>query len=75
MMVSKDSFLKAFHSIFDETPEDQILISTKYKQLDEWSSLVVLSLIVLFEEEYKSTLTVADIEKAKTVEDLYNLIK
>jgi acyl carrier protein len=74
-MVSKDSFLKAFHSIFDETPEDQILISTKYKQLDEWSSLIVLSLIVLFDNEYKTKLTAADIEKAKTVEDLYKLIK
>jgi acyl carrier protein len=74
-MVSKNSFLKAFHSIFDETPEDEILISTKYKQLDEWSSLIVMSLIVLFDDEYKTKLTAADIDKAKTVEDLYNLIK
>ena len=73
-MVPKDSFLKTFQSIFDETLPDQILISTQFKMLDEWSSLMVLSLMVLFEEEYERKLTPADIEKAKTVEDLYMLI-
>lgn len=74
-MISKNNFLDTFHSLFDETPTDQISISTKYKTLEEWSSLTLLSLMVLFEEEYQVKLTPQDIEHTTTVEDLYNLIE
>ena len=67
-------FLAKFQSIFDETAPEQIQLSTNFKDLEEWSSLLILSLIVLCEEEYNVKLSPTDIDKAKKVEDLYRLV-
>lgn len=67
-------FLANFQSIFDETAPEQIQLSTNFKDLEEWSSLMILSLIVMCEEEYNVKLSPTDIEKAQRVEDLYRLV-
>lgn len=73
-MEQKLAFLEKFQSIFDETAPELIQLTTEFKQLEEWSSLMILSLIVLFEEEYNIKLSPGDIDKARQVEDLYIFI-
>ena len=73
-MVTKEDFLPVFQSLFDDTPADQILMNTAFKDLDEWSSLHVLSLIVAMEQQYAVILTAKQIDAANTVEDLFNSI-
>jgi acyl carrier protein len=72
-MVSKESFLETFRSLFDETPPEKVQMDTEYKELDEWSSLIVLSVMVAMEENFGKSITAKQIEEAMTVEDLYNL--
>jgi acyl carrier protein len=43
--------------------------------LDEWSSLIALSVIAMADEEYDVALKGDDIRNATTVEDLFNLTK
>ena len=73
-MVNKKNFLEKFQSIFDETNPNEILLDTKFKELEEWGSLMILSLIVLRDDEYNYKITPTEIEKAIIVEDLYNLL-
>ena len=47
--------------------------STNFKQLPEWSSLAVVNLIVLFEEQYDKDITTIDVRKCQTIGDLYQL--
>ena len=62
-----DQFAKTDLSVF--TPK------TVFHDLDEYSSLIALSVIAMVDEEYNVQLTGNDIRSAVTVEDLYNIVK
>ena len=47
---------------------------TEFKQLEEWSSLMALSLIAMVDEEYDVTLKGDDIKNSKTIEDLFKIV-
>ena len=66
-----DEFVVAFAAEFDETPEEVFKADTEFQTLDEWGSLVALSIIAMIDEEMDKTITGADIRASKTVEDLY----
>ncbi len=70
-----DEFIAKFAELFDDTPASEITPSTAFHDLDEYSSLIALSLIAMVDEEYEVTLTGNDIRNATTVEDLFNLVK
>lgn len=69
-----EEFIKLFAAEFDNTTEDVFTAKTNYKSLDEWSSLVALSIISMVDEEFDKRLTGADLRSMDTIEDLYNLI-
>ena len=48
---------------------------TVFKELDEWSSLIALSVIAMVDEEYDVTLKGNDVKSASTIEDLFNVVK
>ena len=48
---------------------------TDFKELDEWSSLLALSIIAMVDEEYNVTLKGDDIRNSKTIADLFELVK
>jgi len=73
--MSIQDFLKNFASQFDETDASLFTPSTVFKDLDEWSSLIALSIIAMVDEEYDVRLKGDDIKTAETIEDLYVLIK
>ena len=68
-------FVQNFANLFDETDATEISLSTEFRSLDEWSSLIALSVIAMANEEYNVKLKGDDIEAAHTVEDLYNVVK
>lgn len=69
-----EEFIRLFAAEFDNTAEDVFTANTNYKSLDEWSSLVALSIISMVDEEFDKRLTGADLRSMDTIEDLYNLI-
>ena len=64
-------FIDNFAAQFDDTPADQIAVDTKFRDLDEWSSLIALSVIAMVDEEYGVTLKGDDIKSATTVKDIF----
>ena len=68
-------FVKNFIDQFDDTDANEIQAGTVFKELDEWSSLIALSVIAMVDEEYDVTLKGDDIRGAVTVEDLFNIVK
>ena len=48
---------------------------TEFKKLDEWSSLIALSVIAMVDEEYGITIQGEDIRNANTIADLFNNVK
>ena len=68
-------FIINFADQFDDTDPSEITAETKFRELDEWSSLIGLSVIAMVDEEYDVALTGNDIKDAVTVEDLFNTVK
>ncbi len=68
-------FIENFAAQFDDTDASEIKAETVFKELDEWSSLIALSVIAMADEEYEVTLKGDDIRNANTVEDLFNTVK
>lgn len=70
-----NDFIGKFAEQFDDTDPAEISASTEFKKLDEWSSLIALSIIAMADEEYDVALKGDDIRNAVTVEDVFNTIK
>lgn len=68
-------FIENFANQFDDTDANEIQANTVYKELDEWSSLIALSVIAMVDEEYDITIKGDDIRNSNTVEDLFNVVK
>jgi acyl carrier protein len=68
-------FLNKFIELFaDEDPSD-ITPDTDFHELNSWSSLTGLSLVMMIFQEYGVEVESKDIRDADTIEDLYNLVK
>lgn len=74
-MMNIDEFTARFAELFDDTPASAITPSTAFHDLDEYSSLISLTLIAMVDDEYGVTLSGNDIRSATTVEDLFNTVK
>ncbi len=72
--MNASDFLKKFRDQFDETDPESIELSTVYKDLDEWSSLIAFTVIAMVKVEYNKTVTGAELRHCNTVEDLFNLV-
>ena len=68
-------FIENFANQFDDTDSSEIKAETVFKDLDEWSSLIALSVIAMVDEEYDITIKGDDIRNSQTVEDLFNAVK
>lgn len=67
-------FVSDFAEQFDETNPSEIKEDTVYKELDEWSSLLALSIIAMVDEEYDISIKGEDIVNSKTIEDLFKIV-
>ena len=68
-------FIENFAAQFDDTEAEVFTAETKFRELDEWSSLVALSVIAMVDEEYDVTIKGDDIRNSQTIEDLFNVVK
>jgi acyl carrier protein len=70
-----NSFIENFANIFDETDPSLITPETKFRELDEWCSLIALSLIAMVDDEYSIKLTGDDIKSSTTIIDLFEKLQ
>ena len=70
-----EEFVENFAMQFEETDESLITAKTKFHDLDEWSSIIILAVIAMANIDYDVTLTGDDFKKAVTVRDLYKIVK
>ena len=67
-------FVKEFAYQFDDTEPDEIEATTEFHELEEWSSMIGLSVLNMIEKKMGKHITFDDMKAAVTVEDLYNTI-
>lgn len=70
-----NEFIQNFADQFDETEANCFTPETVFHELDEWSSLIALSVIAMIDEEYDITIKGDEMRSAVTIEDLFNIVK
>lgn len=73
-MKTLEEFVALFAEQFDDTDASEITATTVFHDLDEWSSLIGLSVIAMVDEEFDIALKGDDMKNSVTVEDLYNKV-
>lgn len=68
-------FIQNMVDLFDDIDTSNFSALTDFKDNDEWNSLLVLSVIAMVDEEYGIIITSDDIRQAKTIGDLYSIVK
>ena len=74
-MKSLEEFVTLFAEQFDDTDSSEITAKTVFHDLNEWSSLIGLSVISMIYEEFEVVMKGEDMRKAHTVEELYDIIQ
>ena len=67
------NFIKEFAFQFDDTDPSEIKASTEFHELEEWSSMIGLSVLNMIEKKMGKHITFDDMKVAVTIEDLYNV--
>lgn len=73
-MKTLEEFVELFAELFDETDASLIKADTNFRDLEEWSSLIGLSVIAMADEEFDVALKGDDVKTSNTVEDIFNKI-
>lgn len=68
-------FIENFAAQFDETEPEAFTAETIFKDLDEWSSLMALSIIAMIDDEYDVIVKGNDIINSNTIEELYRIVE
>lgn len=68
-------FIQHFAEQFDDTDVNQLTPETVFHDLDEYSSIIALSIIAMIDEEYGVAINAKDMTAAVTIEDLFNTVK
>lgn len=74
-MKTLDEFVALFAEQFDDTDPSEIKADTVFHELDEWSSLIGLSVIAMIDEEFEVAVNADDMISSVTVEDLYKKVQ
>lgn len=70
-----NEFVNNFANQLEDTDPSVVTPETKFRELDEWSSLTVLSIQAMIDEEYDVQLKADEMRKANTIKELYELVK
>jgi acyl carrier protein len=67
-------FISKFSEQFEMTNPSEFTQETHFKDLEDWDSLVALSIIGMVHNTYNVKLIGGDIRSAVTVNDVYNMV-
>jgi len=70
-----NEFIQHFAEQFEETEESVFTPETKFRDLDEWSSLIALSVMAMVDEEYDVQLKADEMRNANTIQELFDKVQ
>lgn len=73
-MKTVEEFVELFGELFDDIDTSNFVPETDFRNNEEWSSLLALSVIAMVDDEFDVTLVGDDIKNSKTIADIYNCI-
>jgi acyl carrier protein len=72
--MTTENFIKELQEeVFTDTNPELITLNTNFKNLEEWDSLIALSLIAYFDMSLGKKISGAQIKDSNTIHDLYKI--
>lgn len=68
-------FIENFVDLFDEVPATEVTPETRHHEMDEWSSMIALSVMAMIDEEYDVQLKADEMRNSKTVQELFDIVQ
>ena len=67
-------FLKNFAAQFDDTDAAEFTMETRFRELEEWSSLNALAILNMISKKYSIVLKADEMKTTNTVQELFDLV-
>lgn len=68
-------FIENFADQFEDTDASIFTPETKFRELEEWSSISALSILAMIDEEYDVQVKADEMRKTNTIQELFDLVK
>ena len=70
-----NDFIKNFAAQFDDTDASEFTLETKFRELNEWSSLNALAILNMIGKKYSVVLKPEEMKPTNTVQELFDLVQ
>lgn len=67
-------FIENFSNQFEDTEMSAFTPDTRFRELEEWSSLTALSILAMIDEEYDVQLKADEMRRTNTIKELFMLV-
>lgn len=74
MTMEINTFIKNFADQFDDTEASEFTAETNFRELEEWSSMIALSILNMVGKEYGYTMSFDEMRDCNTVQELFDLV-
>lgn len=68
-------FIQNFADQFDEIDVKALTPETNFRELDEWSSMVALSVLAMIDDEYDVQLKADEMRQTTLIQELFDLVQ
>lgn len=68
-------FLENFIAQFDDTDASEFSMETRFRELEEWSSLNALAILNMINKKYNVLLKAEEMKTTNTVRELFDLVQ
>ena len=68
------SFIQFFADQFEDTDASVFTPQTKFRELEEWSSLAALAILAMIDEEYDIQVSPKEMRETNTIQELFDLV-
>jgi len=73
--MDSNEFIKNFAAQFDDTEASEFTFETRFRELDEWSSLNALAILNMIGKKYSVVLKPEEMKPTNTVQELFDLVQ
>ena len=73
--MQSEDFIQKFANCFHQTEPASIQAETKFRELEEWGSMLALIVIAMIDADFDKTITSEDLKSANTVAELFEVVK
>lgn len=70
-----NEFIAHFAEQFENTEKSVFHADTRFRELEEWSSVMALSVMAMIDDEYGIALNGKEMRQADTIQDLFEIVK